>query len=530
MSEFNFAINIGGNAAGALTAASKGFAEADKGAHKAAEGVKLFETEAGKLSKTIGGLTVNMAAVSHGGAFFTFDLAEGMRAAYEVASRLVEKTIDLGKEFVVLMGKTQDLNLAVRLNVGPEAAEEINKIADGLSSVTRFDDDLFKRGFLDLERAGVKDAAFLEKLGAGAADVAALTAGGPEAVTEALNTFANIATKRQVNAKMLKEFRLNEGDVVKNLADLLRTSPKNAKKQMESGKLSAQTLLSVVLDELGKPRGGVGGAGLEARNTIGGSLQKLADLPENLFKRLADSPAVASIQHALDNFIDLMEKRGPAIIDRFGKALDQAFGSLTAGDVDGAIEGTISVLEGIWWVAKAVAWTVTGIVHIFEGWAYVGDKLGDALGWLTTMGPELGHDLVAGIADGIRGAFSSVKDAIVSLGDSTIGWFKDKLGIASPSKVFRELGGYVGEGYALGVEDSADRVDRAHRSLDFNAPVAAGGSAPGGAGSVTINWTGNVVVESAGAADDDAIRAAQATRAEVLKMLREVGYALGAPA
>jgi hypothetical protein len=45
-----------------------------------------------------------------------------------------------------------------------------------------------------------------------------------------------------------------------------------------------------------------------------------------------------------------------------------------------------------------------------------------------------------------------VKNAIGSIGDSSIGWFKEKLGIHSPSRVFAELGGFTMEGLTKGLE------------------------------------------------------------------------------
>ncbi len=61
------------------------------------------------------------------------------------------------------------------------------------------------------------------------------------------------------------------------------------------------------------------------------------------------------------------------------------------------------------------------------------------------------------------------------------------LGIASPSKVFAEIGGYTGEGMAEGVEDSSGGVHSALTSMVEPPAVsrasasAGGGSAGGGA-------------------------------------------------
>ena len=44
-----------------------------------------------------------------------------------------------------------------------------------------------------------------------------------------------------------------------------------------------------------------------------------------------------------------------------------------------------------------------------------------------------------------------MKTAISGVGDSTVGWFKEKLGIHSPSRVFAELGGFTMQGLEQGL-------------------------------------------------------------------------------
>ncbi len=76
------------------------------------------------------------------------------------------------------------------------------------------------------------------------------------------------------------------------------------------------------------------------------------------------------------------------------------------------------------------------------------------------MGVELpgrftafGGMIISGLVNGITGAMGSVKTAISDAGSSTVDWFKEKLGIHSPSRVFAELGGFTMAGLAQGVND-----------------------------------------------------------------------------
>lgn len=74
------------------------------------------------------------------------------------------------------------------------------------------------------------------------------------------------------------------------------------------------------------------------------------------------------------------------------------------------------------------------------------------LGSLATRFVQAGADLMDGLANGITSRLAMVRDAISSAADGAIGWFKDKLGIRSPSRVFIEAGANIGEGAALGID------------------------------------------------------------------------------
>lgn len=64
---------------------------------------------------------------------------------------------------------------------------------------------------------------------------------------------------------------------------------------------------------------------------------------------------------------------------------------------------------------------------------------------------SFGADMMAGLINGITSRVQAVRDAIVGVADAVGGWFREKLGIASPSKVFMQYGGWISEGAALGI-------------------------------------------------------------------------------
>lgn len=64
---------------------------------------------------------------------------------------------------------------------------------------------------------------------------------------------------------------------------------------------------------------------------------------------------------------------------------------------------------------------------------------------------ELGGMLLDGLVSGITNRLGAVKDAVMNAGSSVIGWFKEKLDIHSPSRVFATLGEYTMQGLAVGM-------------------------------------------------------------------------------
>lgn len=64
---------------------------------------------------------------------------------------------------------------------------------------------------------------------------------------------------------------------------------------------------------------------------------------------------------------------------------------------------------------------------------------------------DFGGMLIDGLVNGITSSMGRVKEAITNAGGATIDWFKEKLGIHSPSRVFAELGGFTMQGLEQGL-------------------------------------------------------------------------------
>lgn len=78
---------------------------------------------------------------------------------------------------------------------------------------------------------------------------------------------------------------------------------------------------------------------------------------------------------------------------------------------------------------------------------------------------EFGANIIQGLVNGITSKVAMVRDAVGGAADSAIGWFKEKLGIHSPSRVFMAAGVNVGEGAAIGIDRTLAMVRKSAAAM-----------------------------------------------------------------
>ena len=124
---------------------------------------------------------------------------------------------------------------------------------------------------------------------------------------------------------------------------------------------------------------------------------------------------------------------------------------------------------------------------------------------------QLGKNLVDGFKNGISRAWTSLKTWFKNLFGDLIGIAKKILGIASPSKVFKKIGGFTAEGFGVGFEDEFAHVkDDMKKALTFeeasigiNASIKRTGAGQGAFGSNAggVSIVQNIYSEAKTAAD-----------------------------
>jgi len=199
---------------------------------------------------------------------------------------------------------------------------------------------------------------------------------------------------------------------------------------------------------------------------------------------------------------------------------------------DGAWERLTKIVDGLWTeVETAFDGGLAGVGALILDWSPLGLFYSAFAGVMSYFGIELpgkfsdfGTMLVQGLVDGIADMGSTVRDTIVGIGEDAVGWFKQTLGINSPSKVFMELGAGVPEGAAKGIDGSTGMVRDAALGmaaaaavtlaspafamdglslpapppLSIPAPPSTAPGAVGGHGAMTVTFAPNIQVTMSG--------------------------------
>ncbi|WP_067754886.1 phage tail tape measure protein [Orrella dioscoreae] len=136
---------------------------------------------------------------------------------------------------------------------------------------------------------------------------------------------------------------------------------------------------------------------------------------------------------------------------------------------------------GLWdRVKEAFSGGITNIGALLEEWhplALVYKAITAGLAALGIEMPakfsEFGGMLVQGLIGGITSMGTAIQETISTLGSNVVGWFKEKLGIRSPSRVMMEMGGYVSEGTALGIKNQQPAAIKAAQALATSVALGA---------------------------------------------------------
>jgi hypothetical protein len=110
-------------------------------------------------------------------------------------------------------------------------------------------------------------------------------------------------------------------------------------------------------------------------------------------------------------------------------------------------KGLVQIKENFNTVVETVRWFIQAIKDV-----------GTGIEEMYTSFSEMGTNIVDGLIQGITDGFGKVKDTVVNLSDNVTGWFKEKLSIFSPSKVFEGFGMNITDGLVNGIIEGSNNI------------------------------------------------------------------------
>jgi len=137
---------------------------------------------------------------------------------------------------------------------------------------------------------------------------------------------------------------------------------------------------------------------------------------------------------------------------------------------------------------KASALKDSVITIIDSAMQWIRELPGKALQW--------GKDVIQGLINGIRNMAGNLGGAIRGVVDNAVSGVRNFLGLSSPSKLFREMGVNVGEGFEQGIErmkgavagSMRDMVQPPRLATATASPAAPGAGVSSGSGSITNHF------------------------------------------
>lgn len=138
------------------------------------------------------------------------------------------------------------------------------------------------------------------------------------------------------------------------------------------------------------------------------------------------------------------------------------------------IEGIFSVVESVLKGDFEGAWEA--IKGVLSGWGdyFRGlyDTLVNVFSNVWDAFSSIGSNIVDGIKSGISNAWGSLTSWVSDKFNALVSSVKSGLGIASPSKVFAKIGGFMAEGVGVGWGDEFSDIQKdINKSLDFSAAI-----------------------------------------------------------
>ena len=119
---------------------------------------------------------------------------------------------------------------------------------------------------------------------------------------------------------------------------------------------------------------------------------------------------------------------------------------------------------GVRWISSVISGLISGAGRLVSSAASIASQALNS--FLSTNWASVGSNIISGIVSGLWGAAGSLFNSLRNIASEALSAAKSILKIGSPSKVFRdEVGQWIPEGIAVGIDMNADAVDKAVADL-----------------------------------------------------------------
>lgn len=297
------------------------------------------------------------------------------------------------------------------------------------------------------------------------------------------------------NFTMLDNLKLGYGGTKEEMQRLLRHA-EEVNGYME-GSLSIDNYADIIeaIHTVQEEMKIAGATEAEAMGTVEGSLNATKAAWSNFLLALGTGEGIqtaitnltTSLGAAATNILPVMEQIFYALGNIVGQAISYIgthipeilamAGQLILALVSGLANGLVPVMDAMNQVIEG-------------GLNAVGQFFGDML--------AAGANLVQGLIEGIQGAIGGVADAIMGGLQGAVDGALSFLGIASPSKLFAQIGNYTMQGFAQGITKTTSTATKAMHSAVNSVYGAASGSA---------TFTANAQVANASSGLSEAVKA-----------------------
>lgn len=202
-------------------------------------------------------------------------------------------------------------------------------------------------------------------------------------------------------------------------------------------------------------------------------LKAVMDIAKGIFLALVEAVPVlidfvkGLIVNLAGLFADFLGKAVPFVANAIEKIVNtvKGWGNSIKTFIGNLISGIKSTVSS--WITGLKESFINGFNAIRDGAKAIIDKVGsfvssvfDTIKALPAKVVSIGANIASSIWDGIKSKMEYLKNKIKDFGDNIVKNIKKVFKIASPSKVTKQLGGYLAEGLGLGFEDEMRQVNK----------------------------------------------------------------------